>query len=265
MSRLKLYQVLSIVFFVGMVAMNYLAVSLPLGGNTTGELSDMYPNLFTPAGFTFSIWGLIYTALFVYIIFQARSLFKGKPELADNVIEEIAPWFLVSCICNMLWIVLWHYQFIIYSVIIMLGILYSLLQIVSRLYFNERLGGLYKKLFFKIPFGLYLGWILVATVANATTLLVDLGWDGFGFSEVLWTIIMIITATLIAIFTAAKLNNIFIGLSVVWALFGIVSKRFDRIDVEPFEALPYLSIACMTILTIALFFVAQKKTIARVD
>ena len=76
MSRLKLYQVLSIVFFVGMVAMNYLAVSLPLGGNTTGELSDMYPNLFTPAGFTFSIWGLIYTALFVYIIFQARSLFK---------------------------------------------------------------------------------------------------------------------------------------------------------------------------------------------
>jgi hypothetical protein len=245
--------------------MNYLAVSLPLGGNTTGELSDMYPNLFTPAGFTFSIWGVIYTALLVYIVFQARSLFKGKPALADNVIEEVAPWFLLSCVCNMLWIVLWHYQFIMYSVVVMLGILYSLIQVVARIYRNERMGGLYKKLFFKIPFGLYLGWILVATVANVTTLLVDIGWDGFGFSELFWTIIMIVTATFIAAFAASKLNNIFIGLSVIWALFGIVSKRFDRIEVEPFEVLPYLGIGCMVILAAALFFIAQKKTIARVD
>lgn len=265
MSKLKLYQLLAIVFFIGVLIMNYLANALPLGGNTTGELSDFYPNLFTPAGFTFSIWGVIYIALLTYIVFQARSLFKGKPELSDNVIEEISPWFILSCVCNMLWIALWHYQMVLFSVIVMLGILYSLFQIVSRIYANERLGGLYNKFFFKIPFGLYLGWILVATVANVTTLLVDLNWDGFGLSEVFWTISLLLIATLIAIFTAAKLNNIFIGFSVIWALYGIVSKRFAEIETAPYEVLPYLGIACMVVLTIAVIFVAQRKTVVRVD
>lgn len=265
MSRLKLYQLLAIILFIGVLVMNYLANALPLGGNTTGELSDMYPNLFTPAGFTFSIWGVIYLALLVYIVFQARSLFKGTPKLTDSVIEEITPWFLLSCICNMLWIVLWHYQQVLYSVIVMGGILFSLIQVVTRIYQNERLDGLYNKLFFKIPFGLYLGWILVATVANVTTLLVDIGWDGFGFSELFWTVTMLIIATIIAIFTASRLNNIFIGFSVIWALFGIVSKRFARIEVEPFELLPYLGIACMVVLVVALFIVTQRKTYVRVD
>lgn len=265
MSRLKLYQILAIVFFVGVLVINYLATALPIGGYTTGELSDMYPNLFTPAGFTFSIWGIIYLALLVYIGFQARSLFKGSPELADNVIEEITPWFLLSSVCNMLWIVLWHYQLVLYSVIVMLGILYSLIQVVTRIYRNERLGGLYNKLFFKIPFGLYLGWILVATVANVTTLLVDIGWGGFGFSELFWTVTMIVIATVIAIFSAFRLNNIFIGFSVVWALFGIVSKRFKQIETEPFELIPFLGIGCMVVLCIALFVIAQRKTYARID
>ncbi|MDP5120069.1 MAG: hypothetical protein NWQ46_00630 [Spirosomaceae bacterium] len=265
MSRLKLYQFVAIVSFIGVLLLNYLAVSLPLGGNTTGELSDFYPNLFTPAGFTFSIWGVIYLALLIYIVFQAKSLFRGKPALSDNVVEEITPWFILSCVCNMLWIVLWHYQMVLLSVMVMLGILYSLFQVVSRLYFNERLGGLYNKLFFKVPFGLYLGWILVATVANTTALLVDLNWDGFGLSDVFWTISLIVIATLIAIFTAAKLNNIFVGLSVIWALYGIVSKRFAEIETAPYEIIPYLGIACMVVLTIAVFIIAQKKTIARVD
>lgn len=261
MNKLKLYQVLSIVFFIGVLVLNYLATALPLGGNTTGELSDLYPNLFTPAGFTFSIWGVIYTALLVYIVFQAGSIFKSKPRDSDAVVEELTPWFLVSCLCNMLWIVLWHYQFILFSVVVMLGILFSLFQVVSRIYLNERAGTVYRKLFFKIPFGLYLGWILVATVANVTALLVNVGWGGFGLSDVFWTITMLVIATFIAVFTMYKLNNVFIGLSVIWALFGIVRKRFDFIEVEPFVIIPYAGIAGMVILVVALFFTAQKKSV----
>ncbi len=258
MTKLTRYQLASVLFFVGVLVMNYLATALPIGGNTTGELSDKYPNLFTPAGFTFSIWGIIYLALLIYVGFQASSLFKRTAAPADGVIADITPWFLVSCVCNMLWIVLWHYQFVFFSVLVMLGILGSLVQVVSRIHGHEQLGKLPNKLFFKLPFGLYLGWILVATVANVTAFLVDVNWGGLGLSEPVWTAIMLIIATGIAIFTASRFQNSFVGFSVIWALFGIVSKRFDRLDIEPHVLLPYLGIAAMLFVATSLVFVLRR-------
>lgn len=258
MTKLTRYQLLSVLFFLGVLVMNYLATALPLGGNTTGELSDKYPNLFTPAGFTFSIWGVIYLALLVYVGFQASSFFKRTTVPAAEVTTDITPWFLVSCVCNMLWIVLWHYQFVFFSVLVMLGILWSLIQVVSRIHRHEQLDKLPNKLFFKLPFGLYLGWILVATVANVTAFLVGINWDGLGLSEPVWTVIMLVTATGITIFTASRFQNVFVGFSVIWALFGIVSKRFDRLDIEPYVLLPYLGIAAMLVIATSLVFVLRR-------
>lgn len=253
----RIYSLLSIAFFIGTIIVNYLATSLPIGGKTTGELSDAYPNLFTPAGFTFSIWGVIYTALFVFIVFQSRGIFNKQSEKNDAFLLQITPWFLASCVFNMCWILAWHYQYVLLSVGIMLGILYSLFNIVlliSKSESNKQIDGL---LFFKIPFGLYFGWIIVATVANVTTLLVDINWGRFGISETVWTATMLLVATAITVFAAKQMNSIFIGFSVLWALYGIISKRFDRLDVEPFAELPYLGIGCMVVLAIALVFSAR--------
>ncbi|HWR74332.1 MAG TPA: tryptophan-rich sensory protein [Bacteroidales bacterium] len=202
---------INILFFAVMIVMNYLANALPLNGKTTGTLSDSFPNLFVPAGITFSIWGVIYLLLLVFCVVQFTS--SGQA-----VVSRIGWLFAVSCIFNALWIVAWHYERLPLSLIIMLGLLVSLIWI--NIIVKDIPFGL-----IKAAFGIYLGWICIATIANVTALLVTYNWSGFGLSEETWTIIMIIAGALIAALTLWRLDNPFIGLSVVWAFAGIMIKR----------------------------------------
>ncbi len=202
---------LNLVLFSGMIVMNYLANALPLNNKTTGELSDSFPNLFVPAGITFSIWGVIYLLLIIYCIVQ----FTGSNQIA---ITNISLLFGISCIFNALWIVAWHYGRLPMSLIIMLGMLISLIYI--NMFIKDLPSGI-----IKAAFGVYLGWICIATIANLTALLVNYGWNGSGISEATWTIIMIATGALIITVTVFRLNNPFIGLSVIWAFTGIIIKR----------------------------------------
>ena len=202
---------IALVFFGAMVYMNYLANSLPLNGKTTGQLSDAYPNLFVPAGITFSIWGIIYLLLAVYCVMQFLSASK---EMAVG----ISLLFIISCALNGLWIVAWHYQKLPFSLLIMVCLLVVLILINIQIK-DLPLG------VFKAAFGIYLGWICIASIANFTALLVSIGWGGMGISEEAWTIIMIAAGTLIVSLAIMRFENPFIGLSVVWAFTGIVIKR----------------------------------------
>ena len=202
---------LTLLLFAGMIFMNYLANAIPLNNRTTGELSNSFPNLFVPAGITFSIWGIIYLLLAGYCIIQ----FKNSNQ---QLVGQIGWIFAVSCVLNGLWIVCWHYGKLPFSLLVMLGILVSLIYI--NILIKDIPFGL-----IKASFGIYLGWICVATIANTTTLLVNSKWNGAGISEEIWTIIMIAVATLIVSITLYKLNNPFIALSVIWAFTGIIIKR----------------------------------------
>ena len=203
----------TLLFFVAMVYMNYLANSLPINGKTTGQLSAAYPNLFVPAGITFLIWGIIYLLLIVYCIMQ---FLPASKEIAIKI-----GWlFSISCVLNGLWIIAWHYQKLPLSLLIMLGLLVSLIMI--NLQLKELPLGL-----LKAAFGIYLGWICIATIANVTALLVNSSWGGIGISQEIWTIIIIAIGTIIVSLTILKINNPFIGLSVVWAFTGIIIKRSD--------------------------------------
>jgi hypothetical protein len=202
---------LNLLLFAGMIVMNYLANALPLNGKTTGALSDAYPNLFVPAGVTFSIWGVIYILLVTFCVIQFTTSHQA-------VISRIAWLFGITCIFNALWIVAWHYERLPLSLILMLGLLVSLIWI--NLFIKDLPAG-----FIKAAFGIYLGWICIATIASVTALLVNYGWGGFGISEETWTIIMIAAGTLIVSLTVWRLDNPFVGLSVVWAFAGIMIKR----------------------------------------
>jgi len=193
--------------------MNYLANSLPINGKTTGQLSDAYPNLFVPVGLTFSIWGIIYFLVAGYCIIQFQPAFK-------EIAIKISWLFIMSCVFNALWIVAWHYQKLFLSLLIMAGLLITLILI------NIQVKGLSLGLI-KAAFGIYLGWICIATIANVTALLVDEGWTGFGISQETWTIIMIAAGTLIVSLSILNIQNPFIGLAVVWAFLGIILKRSD--------------------------------------
>lgn len=203
----------NLLIFVIMIVMNYLANALPLNNKSTGELSDSFPNLFVPAGITFSIWGIIYLLLLIYTIIQFTSADK-------QTIESISWLFAISCLFNALWIIAWHYGKLPMSLIIMSGLLISLI------YINMSISHLPTGII-KAAFGVYLGWICIATIANVTALLVSYRWKGFGLSQEAWTIIMISAGAIIASLALYRLNNPFIGLVVIWAFAGIIIKRSD--------------------------------------
>jgi len=229
---------LNLIFFAGMIVMNYLANALPLNNKTTGELSDSFPNLFVPAGITFSIWGIIYLLLLIYSVIQFTSSDR-------NTIDNISWLFAITCIFNALWIVAWHYGKLPMSLIIMSGLLISLI------YINMAISNLPMGLI-KAAFGVYLGWICIATIANATALLVNYGWSGFGISHETWTIIMISAGAVIAVMALYKLNNPYIGLVVIWAFTGIILKRMD--DFKSIVIAASVAISVVAIVTILVFF-----------
>lgn len=206
-----IYKIVNLLMFAVMILFNYLANALPLNGKTTGELSAEYPNLFVPAGVTFSIWGVIYLMLLIFIVLQFFESYK-------SIVQGIGWIFALSCLLNAMWIVTWHYQLLSASLIVMLGLLLSLIVIGLRL--QPITLGLAKG-----AFGVYLGWICIATIANFTALLVDFKWGGWGFSEQTWAIVLILVGVIIVSITLIRLQNPFIGLAVVWAFLGIVIKQ----------------------------------------
>jgi len=235
-------KLINLFLFAGMIVMNYLANALPLNNKTTGELSDSFPNLFVPAGITFSIWGIIYLLLIVYCIVQ----YTGQNQI---VISNISLFFGISCILNALWIVSWHYGKLPLSLVVMLG------MIISLIYINILIKDLPIGII-KASFGIYLGWICIATIANVTALLVNYNWNGFGISEEVWTIIMISAGALIGALTLYRLNNPFIGLSVIWAFTGIILKRQND-----FRSIVITSVIAIIIVGLSTVFVAFRKGI----
>ncbi len=190
---------------------NYLANALPINGKTTSELSDQYPNLFVPAGVTFSIWGLIYLLLISYVIVQ----FIRKNDETDKAVGWL---FVLSCLLNISWIVAWHYEQVAISLIVMGGLLASLITV------NQRIKGVHDNLA-RVTFGIYLGWICIATIANVTALLVFVSWNGLGLSPVVWTLLLIAIGAGLIIYAMPRLRNPYLAMAVVWAFYGIVLKR----------------------------------------
>jgi len=214
---------LNIISVIAALTLNFLAVSLPLNNKTTGELSDAYPNYFVPAGFTFSIWGIIYLLLIAFMFYQAYQFLKKDLDTVENILA-IGPWFLISGLANAGWIIAWHYEIIALSLIIMLVLLYSLIKIYLTL--NDRRPHTSMDNFLiLLPFSVYLGWISVATIANVTTLLVSTGWQGGGISPHYWAISMISIATILGILMIFRKQDIAFTLVIIWALYGIYSKQ----------------------------------------
>ena len=223
---LQILTVGNIIAVILTIIVNSLANIIPIGGKYTGELSDNIPNLFVPAGITFSIWGVIYVLIILFVIYLGRDLFKIE-KVTKSYLENISYFFILACLANIIWIFLWHYEQILLSLLAMILLFYSLLIIYLRLDIgNEKLP--YKeKLFIHVPISVYLGWITVATIANVTALLVTIDWNGFGISEYIWTIFILIIVTVITIRILLKKRDFAYSFVIIWALLGIIIKRFQ--------------------------------------
>jgi len=220
MDRDTLRQLVSAVTFVFTVTVNALANILPLNGLETGQISDSFRNLFAPAGYVFAIWGVIYLLLAAFTVYQALPAQRENPAL-----RRLGYWFAASNVLNGLWIFAWHYQQFVLSIILMLGLLGSLIASYVRLEIGRKTYSALESWTIRAPFSTYLGWISVATIANAAVVLIELGWNGFGIAPATWTVVMLGIAMLLGAFVTITRRELAYSLVLIWAFAGIFQKQ----------------------------------------
>lgn len=251
MKDRRLFVWMNIITFIFTLALNFLATNLPLNNLTTGQISDMFDIYFVPAGYVFSIWGLIYLGLVGFVIFQALPKQKNSEQLA-----RIDGWFVLSNIANGLWLVSFHYLQFGLALLLMLVLLISLIMIFLRLEIGKANVSSGFRWLVHVPFSTYLGWITVATIANATQLLYVLDWNGFGIAPAAWLVIMLAAAVVISALMSFSRRNIPHALVLIWAFVGIAVK-FPDIDLVNFSAWGAAGLVGLLLLA-ALF--TRKKT-----
>ncbi|MBS7632652.1 tryptophan-rich sensory protein [Candidatus Bathyarchaeota archaeon] len=223
-TNLAILKGANIIAFVLTVLVNGLAGSTTiLGGKTTAEISDANPTLITPAGYVFSIWGIIYILLGIFSVFQAL------PSQREREYHERIGWlFVLSSMLNIVWLFLWQFEYLVLSVVVMFLLLATLIAIYLRLNIGKSAVPLSEKLAVHTPFSVYLGWITIASIANVAVTLVSVGWDGFGISREIWAVLIIIAALLITLLVIAIRKDLAYGLIIIWALLGIAMKQSEN-------------------------------------
>ncbi len=207
------------VALVATIVMNYLSNTGVFNGNTMKTISDKYFNYFTPAGYAFSIWGLIYLGLLGFVFYTGRVLFNKDAD--DSLLSKIGWWFVISCVGNSVWVVVWLYNYPGISALIMSVMFISLAKIIVNISAGRIKFSVKDYVFIALPFTVYLGWISVAFIANMAAFLTKVNWSGFGISAITWTIIMIAIAGLVNLFMIWKRNLPAYGLVGIWALLAI--------------------------------------------
>ena len=224
-------QILVVVTFIFTITANGLANALPLNGQSTGEISDSFQVVFVPAGYVFSIWGLIYLLLAGFTVYQAL-----PAQRENETMRRIGFLVALSNLLNGAWIFFWHYNLYSWSMVIMLGLLATLIAIYLRLGIGYQKFTTAEKWLVSIPFSVYLGWITVATIANATALLKYSGWSGWGLDGQTWTILLLAAGVAISIAMSLRHRDIGYALVLVWAFAGIAVKWLGAYPVVVFSA-----------------------------
>ncbi len=206
----------NLVAFAIVILLNVLSNALPINDQTMPEISAKYPSLFTPAGFTFSIWGVIYLGLLIFVVWQALPAQRNNPKVA-----KISRYFQVNCLMNALWIVVWHFDLLAVSLLVMLVILVTLIQIYRLLIAEIDSAPFVEHIVLYLPFSLYTGWITLATIANASALQIGSGWDDVWLTAVQWTLLKLAVAGAIGATMILKHRDIPFALAVAWAAYGI--------------------------------------------
>jgi hypothetical protein len=219
----KILQISNGIALLSTIFINYLSNTGLLNNTTIGEISNSYRSLFTPAGYTFAIWGIIYLLLFAFAIYQGRSLVVKVKN--DDFVLKIGWWFVLSCVFNSLWVFAWIYEYTGLSCIFIFLLLISLLKIVwnNRIALDDEPFPIV--LFLWWPFVIYSGWVTVASIANVSTYLTKIQWNGFGIAETNWTIVMISIAVFLNLAMTWIRHMREFALVGAWALVGIAKAN----------------------------------------
>ena len=245
------------------VFLNYLSNTGFFGGKTIGEISEKYDTLFTPASYAFSIWGIIFLMLFAFVGFQVYILYKFKNSENDydnsenifiETIHQTSFWFIIANLCNATWVYVWLNEYVALSVMVMFFLLLSLIQLTKNLLLEVWDAPVRIIAFVWWPIVIYLGWIMVASIANVSSFLVSIGWQGDPFFASTWTVLMIIVATglYLGLITLRNLREA--AMVGVWAMIAIAYRQWNA---EPLIA--YVALVCASLIFLAASYHGYKN------
>jgi hypothetical protein len=239
----RLRQITNVVTVILGLTVNILAVTLPLNGQDTAEISDRFKVYFVPAGYVFSIWSIIYLGWIAFTIFQFR-----PSQAVNRRLRRLGYLFAFSNLANAAWLFSWHYNLFGLSVLVMLTLLALLIASYLRLDVNRSAVTRTEYWSVDVLFSIYLGWITVATVANIADWLYFVDWNGFGIPDQTWTVIMLIVASLLGLAMTLIRRDVGYVAVLVWAFTGIAIKQTSA----PIVVLS-ASIAAAAMLGLAIF------------
>jgi hypothetical protein len=236
-------QMLVVLAVVVTITINALADILPINGLGTGQISDNFKVFFVPAGYVFSIWGIIYLGLIAYAVFQALPSQRENPRMRSTA------WlFILSSLANCAWIFLWHYQLFALTLLAMTTLFVSLILVYLLLGIGsgQKVAAV-EKWMVRVPFSIYLGWVTVATIANVTSVLDYVKWNGWGIAPQVWAVIMLGVAVVVAALMAFSKRDVAFLAVLVWAFAGIAVKFQTTVLVYTAALLATILVALMTV------------------
>lgn len=245
-KKTTIFTIVNLVLYFLTLGVNYLGSSGFFNGQSQGDISDQYLTLISPAPFTFSIWGVIYSLVLITLVYM---FIKRKDAKVSKLALLITPWFVLLSLCNMGWIIAFSYERLGISTVLIIGMLFSLLVIIGKIYTHR----------FEVPstlaglsFTFYCAWVTIATVVNVSLLLVQLEWNGFGISYSVWTLIILAVAVAFVLIYLTKYKNAAYPLPLAWAFFGIYgSYASGRVNPELATTIQGFLIAGIVIFLIA--------------
>lgn len=252
MNKDTVRQWVNIIALILTLAVNGLSEAIPLNGQTSAQIANRLPILFVPANYVFGIWGIIYTLLLIFGIYQALPSQRENP-----LLRRIGYWFAVTCMANGIWLVLFHYNLFALSMVAMVVLLAALIVIYTRVGVGQQKVSTAEHWCIHIPFSTYLGWITVATIANAAYVLFNAGWDGFGIAPEVWTVSLLVIAAILTLTIIVQRRDVAYTAVLVWALVGIYVKQ------SPTPVVAYMALAVALVVTIALLvrlFIGRQST-----
>jgi hypothetical protein len=134
MKQIRLLAIVNTVLLLIHISTAYLTQTSLLADRAVGQVSDQFPTYFTPAGITFSIWGVIYIALSGFVIFHLVKAFRSDQHDHANEELDLVGWnFAVNNIATIAWLFAWTNGKLLWSLLIIIIQLVTLIIIHHRL------------------------------------------------------------------------------------------------------------------------------------
>jgi len=247
-------QVVNVLGVLAVIVVNALANILPLNGLNTGAISDRFQVYFVPAGYVFSIWGLIYVGLIAFGVYQVLPAQRD-----DARLKRIGYLFAASCAANIAWLFLWHYEMFLWTLVAMVALLILLIAIYLRLDIGRAPVRRAQRWLVNVPFSIYLGWISVATIANVTQMLWYVGWNGWGIAPEMWAMLMLLVVAALSTAMAVGRADAAFLLVIIWAVVGIAIKQ----KAAPVVSITSWAVAAYVAILLIPAWISNRRTAAQ--